>query len=119
GSKPAAPNPTAATMSAEQRLEMNTQIALLKDAWAKEAGRPRNRALAAALLRPAITGEPTSDQLLYWQIRALSALELDVYQLGWEAGAKLRALGALDSTDAKLGETMAALNSKGWLTATL
>jgi hypothetical protein len=55
------------------------------------------------------------DDLLLWQLRAASAMSLDDLMSGYEAGQKLLALGAADSTDPNLQHMLAQLRNKGWL----
>jgi hypothetical protein len=55
------------------------------------------------------------DNLLLWQLRAASAMSLDDLMSGYEAGQKLLALGAADSTDPNLQHMLAQLRNKSWL----
>lgn len=50
-----------------------------------------------------------------WLFRAVAAMALERPREGWEAGQKLIALGALDSTDPRLRSALAQLNRRKWL----
>ncbi|MGD0735570.1 MAG: hypothetical protein ABR976_10505 [Terracidiphilus sp.] len=55
------------------------------------------------------------EQLLLWQLRAASAISMNEPLAGYEAGQKLLALGAADSTDPVLQQLMGQLRNKSWL----
>jgi hypothetical protein len=94
---------------------MNTQITLLKRAWEIGEKSDRSIAIKAALDRKPPFATAAADQVQYWKLRALSALEADDPQAGWEAAQKLKDTGSLNATDPSTGELMANLNLKGWL----
>ena len=54
-------------------------------------------------------------QMLLWQLRAASAISLNEPMAGYEAGEKLLAAGAADSTDSNLQGLLAQLKNRGWL----
>jgi hypothetical protein len=55
------------------------------------------------------------EQMLLWQIRAASAINLNDADAGYEAAQKLLAVGAADSNDANLQHLLGQLKNKGWL----
>ena len=55
------------------------------------------------------------DQTLLWQLRAASAMSLNQPMEGYEAGQKLLAAGAAESTDPALQQLLGKLRNKGWL----
>jgi hypothetical protein len=58
--------------------------------------------------------QKNSDQMLLWQLRAASAISLNDPLDGYEAGQKLLAAGAADSTDSVLQQLLGQLKNKGW-----
>jgi len=54
-------------------------------------------------------------EMLLWQLRAASAISLNDPMAGYDAGQKLLAAGAADSTDANSQQLLAQLKNKGWL----
>jgi hypothetical protein len=56
-----------------------------------------------------------ADQMLIWQLRAASAISLKEPMEGYEAGTKLLAAGAMDSSDPNLQRLLAKLKVLGWL----
>jgi len=54
------------------------------------------------------------DQMLLWQLRAASAISLNDPLAGYEAGQKLLAAGAAESTDSFLQQLLGQLKNKGW-----
>lgn len=57
------------------------------------------------------------EQTLLWQLRAAAALSLNDPDEGYNAGQKLLAAGAADTSDANLLRLMAQLKNKGWFDA--
>ncbi|HXB61943.1 MAG TPA: hypothetical protein VNU94_03695 [Acidobacteriaceae bacterium] len=55
------------------------------------------------------------EQMLLWQIRAATAISLNEPMKGYEAGQKLLAAGAADSSDSNLQQLLAKLQLLGWL----
>jgi hypothetical protein len=55
------------------------------------------------------------DQTLLWQLRAASAMSLNQPMEGYEAGQKLLAAGATESSDPALQQLLGQLKNKGWL----
>ncbi len=55
------------------------------------------------------------EQMLIWQLRAASAMSLNQPMDGYEAGQKLLAAGAAESTDLALQQLLGQLKNKGWL----
>jgi hypothetical protein len=55
------------------------------------------------------------EQLLLWQLRAASAISLNDPLAGYEAGQKLLAAGAADSSDPALQQLLGQLRNKAWL----
>jgi hypothetical protein len=58
------------------------------------------------------------EQMLLWQLRGASAISLNEPMEGYEAGQKLLAAGAADSTDPNAQILLAQLKNKGWLDQT-
>jgi hypothetical protein len=55
------------------------------------------------------------DQILLWQLRAASAISLNDFVAGYDAGQKLLAARVADSTDPGSRRLLAQLKNKGWL----
>jgi hypothetical protein len=55
------------------------------------------------------------DQELLWQLRATSAISLNDPMEGYDAGQKLLAAGAADSTDPALQQLLGQIKNRGWL----
>jgi hypothetical protein len=55
------------------------------------------------------------DEMLLWQLRAASAISLNDPMVGYEAGQKLLAAGAAESSDKNLQRLLAQLNLNGWM----
>jgi hypothetical protein len=53
--------------------------------------------------------------VLVWLLRAAAAVELNRPVVGWEAGKRLKEVGAADAEDARSRRVMAMLERKGWL----
>lgn len=62
---------------------------------------------------PFLQKHPT--EMLLWQLRAASAISLDDPMAGYEAGQRLLAAGAADSSDSNLQRLLGQLKNKGWL----
>lgn len=54
-------------------------------------------------------------EMLLWQLRAASAISLNDPIAGYEAGQKLLAVGAVESSDQNLRRLLAQLNLNGWM----
>jgi mono/diheme cytochrome c family protein len=103
------------SISIQDRRILDILMLILEDA--EKAATPEDSAKAYQeyLQKSADFVVAHPEQTDIWVMRAFAAVELDEPQLGWEAGKKLRALGADTSDDAKLRRIMAMLDRKGWL----
>ena len=97
------------------RVDYNALIVL-----ARQAKQPTDLAEQTTLLKqfmdqstPFLQKHP--EQMLLWQLRGASAISLNEPMEGYEAGQKLLAAGAADSTDPNAQILLAQLKNKGWL----
>jgi hypothetical protein len=79
-------------------------------AW-KNSARPTKTSSTAP--RPSSATPPETTEA--WLLRAVAAMGTERARDGWEAGKKILALGALDSTDPRLRSALVQLNSRKWL----
>ncbi len=111
-SSPAAAAPK---LKGEDRLLLDTLNAIIDDikAASEDANRRRLMEEFLAKSKPFVAKFP--DQTNIWLMRAAAAMELNDVDSGWQAGQKLKAMGALDSDDAQTRKIMMSLNRKEWL----
>jgi hypothetical protein len=110
---PTAPSPP--VLSNADRLEINTLVSAVNQAFQIKDTAQRHQRLQSALARPVPDNAKNTAWLPYWQARALAAMDLGNYVEGWQAGNALIQLGALDSQDGSLNQIMVNLNTRGWL----
>jgi hypothetical protein len=119
---PASNQPTQPTSDASARqlsgmdkVEYNTLLELARQAQQQTDSEQQRASLMQFMGRSSAFLQKHPEQMLLWQLRAASAIGLNDAMAGYEAGQRLIASGAADSTDPNLQRLMAQLNSRGWL----
>ena len=102
-------------LSGEDRLELATLRRMTQTAATQADPMAVKMALSDVLTRSDAFVEKHPDYQPIWHLRARLAVELKLKAVGSGAGQRLKALGALTSTDGKLLATMAELSALGWL----
>ncbi|MDZ4816192.1 MAG: formylglycine-generating enzyme family protein [Verrucomicrobiota bacterium] len=104
-------------LSDEARLEWDT-LELINQKAQDTHDLPERAALLNEFIeRSTPFAKEHPQNLNIWMMRAEAALELSKPNTGWEAGQKLKSLGAMKSEDRRVRKVMALLNYKGWLNA--
>jgi hypothetical protein len=111
----ASAQPTAAQLTAMDKVEYNSLIELARQAQQTTDLQQQKASLKQFMDRSNTILQKYPDETLLWQLRAASALSLDDLMAGYEAGQKLLAAGAADSNDPNLQQLLSRLNLKGWL----
>lgn len=125
GSTSAAPSnvqPTqpAANANAEQltgmdKVDFNALIELARQAQLNTDLEQQKASLQQFMDQSSVFLRKHPDQMLLWQLRAASAISLNEPLEGFEAGQKLLAAGAADSSDPALQQLLGRIKNKGWL----
>jgi tetratricopeptide (TPR) repeat protein len=112
---PASPPPAAPKLDARARLELDTLTEMGQKAAAAPGLEEQRQAYQNLFERttPFVRDHPDITEA--WLLRAVAAMATERARDGWEAGQKLLALGALDSTDPRLRSALVQLNSRKWL----
>jgi len=110
----------AADANAEQltgmdKVDYNALIALAKQAQQTTDLDEQKKLLQQFMDQSAPFLQRHPDLTLLWQFRVISAISLNEPVLGYEAGQKLLAGGAADSSDPVLQNLLAQLRNKRWL----
>jgi formylglycine-generating enzyme required for sulfatase activity len=106
---------TSLSLSAEDRLELDTIELIARDAFQQSNGsQQRKQQLTEFLERSEIFLRRQPDIIKLWKWRANAAMELDLQQVATDACVNLCRLGILNSTSAEDRNLMATLNRKGW-----
>jgi hypothetical protein len=106
-------------ISAMDQLEIQTVLAGTQQALQISDIRMRSTRLSELLTRKVpetALNSTNSEWLVFWQARAIAALETDNLTYGWQAVQALKRLNALNSSDPQLKQLIVAANLKGWLT---
>jgi hypothetical protein len=112
---PPAPNPNSMQLTGMDKLEYNTLLELARQAQQQTDSEQQRASLGQFMGRSSAFLQKYPEQMLLWQLRAASAISLNDAMAGYEAGQRLIAAGAADSTDPNLQRLLAQLNSRGWL----
>ena len=114
GPPAAGPSQPAAALTGMDKIEYNSLILL-----ARQAQQAPDLEQQKALLKqftdlsgPFLQKHP--ERILLWQIRVVSAMDLNDPVSGYEAGQGLVAAGAADSDDPNLQQLLVQINLKGW-----
>jgi hypothetical protein len=99
------------------KVEYNSLIELARQAQQTTDLEQQKTLLQQFMDQSGVFLQKHPDQTLLWQLRAASALSVDDLMAGCEAGQKLLAAGAADSSDPNLQQLLSKLNLKGWLGA--
>ena len=117
GSQPAQPaaNANAAQLTGMDKVEYNGLIVLARQAQQSTDLDDQKKLMKRFMDQSAPFLRKHPEQLLIWQLRAASAVSLNEPMEGYEAGQKLLAAGAADSSDPALLQLLGQLNNNGWL----
>lgn len=115
GAAPPTTDTNAAHLTGMEKVEYNSLIELARQAQQMTDLEQQKTLLQKFMAEsgPFMVKHP--DEMLLWQLRAVSALSLNDPIAGYEAGQRLLAAGAADSNDPKLQHLIAQLNLEGWL----
>jgi heme-degrading monooxygenase HmoA len=114
-SDPSVANSNEEQLTGMEKVDYNALIELARQAQ-QDADLDQQKALLERFMDqsgPFLQKHP--NQMLLWQLRAASALSLDDVFAGSDAGQKLLAAGAADSTNPNLEHLISQLKLKGWL----
>lgn len=115
--QPAGPaaNANVEHLTGMDKVDYNTLIILAQQAQQTADLDEQKRLLREFMDQSSVFLQKHPDQMLLWQLRAASAISLNEPMWGYEAGQKLLAAGAADSSQLDLQRLLAQLNVKGWL----
>jgi hypothetical protein len=97
------------------KVDYNALIDLVRQAQQTTDLTEQTRLLDQFMEQSSVFLRQHPNQLLLWQLRAVSAITLDQPMIGYEAGQKLLAAGAAESNDSSLLSLLGQLKNKGWL----
>jgi hypothetical protein len=120
GSQPVQPpqpaaEPNAAQLSGMDKVDYNALIQLMRQAQQTTDLDEQRKLLQQFMDQSSGFLQKHPEQLRIWQLRVVSAVSLNEPLEGYEAGQKLLAAGAADSSDPVLQQLLAQLKNKGWL----
>jgi protein-disulfide isomerase len=110
----ASPQP-ASNLAGMDKVDYNALIELARQAEETTDLTAQKKLLQQFMDQSAALLQKHPGQMLLWQLRAASAISLDDPVAAYEAGQKLIAAGAADSSDTNLQRLLAQLKNKGWL----
>ncbi|MGB8583121.1 MAG: thioredoxin domain-containing protein [Candidatus Sulfotelmatobacter sp.] len=108
-------NANAGQLTGMDKVEYNSLIELARQARQTTDLAEQTKLLKQFMDRTSVFLQKHPDQMQLWQLRAVSAIILNDPMAGYDAGQRLIASGAADSTDPNLERLLAQLNNKGWL----
>ncbi len=97
------------------KVDYNALIELAREAQQNTDLKQQKQSLQQFMDQSGSFLQKHPDQMLLWQLRAASAINLNDPMAGYEAGQKLVAAGAVDSNDGNLQQLLAQLRNKDWL----
>ncbi len=113
------PQPTASTTATQltgmEKVDYNALIILARQAQQNTDLEQQKASLNQFMDQSNSFLQKHPTEMLLWQLRAASAISLNDPMAGYDAGQKLLAAGAADSTDANSQQLLAQLKNKGWL----
>jgi hypothetical protein len=117
GSAPAVPTPeaTARRLAGADQLDYEALIELAHQAQQTTDLAEQTRLLQQFMEMSAAFLQKHPEQLLLWQVRAASAVSLNLPMAGYDAAQHLLAAGAMESSDPNLHQLLAKLKLLGWL----
>ena len=110
-----ATNPNPMQLTGMDKVEYNTLLELARQAQEQADPEQQRVSLGQFMGRSGEFLQKHPDQILLWQLRAAAAISLNDAIGGYEAGQRLIASGAADTTDPNLQRLLAQLNGRGWL----
>jgi hypothetical protein len=108
-------NASAAQPTGMDRVEYNSLIELARQAQQTTDLEQQNALLKQFMDKSHAFLQKYPNEMLLWQLRAASAMSLHEADAGYEAGQKLLADGAADSSNPNLQQLLSKLNLEGWL----
>ena len=105
----------ASNLSGMDRVDYNALIELGRRAQQTTDLEQQNAALKKFMTASGLFLQKHPTEVVLWQLRVVSAISLNDPMAGYEAGQKLLAAGAADSTDPNLQHLLAQLKNQGWL----
>src|ERR1039458_5561315 len=114
-STPPASIATATQLSGMDKVDYNAMIELARQAQQNTDLDQQKKLLKQFMDQSSSFLQKHPDEMLLWQLRVASAMSLNDLTSGYEAGQKLLAMGAADSTDPNMQRMFAQLKNKGWL----
>jgi len=111
--------PTASTkgepLAGMDNVDYNALIELARQAQQTTDLEQQNASLRQFMTDSGLFLQKHPNEMLLWQLRVASAISLNDPMAAYEAGQKLIAAGAADSSDTNLQRLLAQLKNKGWL----
>lgn len=109
------PKTNPAPLTGMDKVDYNALIELARQAQHTADLDEQKKLLKQLMAQSSTFLQKHPDQTLLWQLRAASAMSLNQPMEGNEAGQKLLAAGAAESTDPALQQLLGQLKNKGWL----
>lgn len=108
-------NANAAPLAGMDKVDYNALLELVRQAQQTTDLPQQTKLLQQFMDQSALFLQKHPMEMLLWQLRAASAISVNDPMPGYEAGQKLLAMGAADSSDPNLQQLLAQLRNKGWL----
>jgi hypothetical protein len=112
---PAATDTTATQLTGIDKVEYNALIELARQARQDTDLEQQKASLKQFMKDSDLFLQKYPNEILLWQLRAISAISLNDIVAGYDAGQKLLAMGATDSSDPANLAILVQLKNKGWL----
>jgi hypothetical protein len=106
---------TTEQLTGMDKVDYNALIELVRQAQQSTDLPQQTTLLTQYMDQSALFLQKHPEQMLLWQLRAVSAISLNSPLAGFEAAQKLLAAGAADSNDPKLQQLLAKLKLLGWM----
>jgi hypothetical protein len=97
------------------KVDYSALVVLVRQAQQTDDLSQQNTLLRQFMDQSALFLQKHPNEMILWELRAESAISLNDPMPGYEAGQKLLAAGAADSSDTNLQQLLAQLKNKGWL----
>jgi hypothetical protein len=105
----------AAQLTGMDKVDLNALLLLARQAQQTTDLDEQRKLLKQFMDQSSAFLDKHPEQTMLWQLRAASAISLNDPMAGYEAGQKLLAAGAADSTDPAVQQLLVQLRNKGWL----
>jgi hypothetical protein len=110
----ASPQP-ASNLTGMDKVDYNALIELARQAQQTTDLEQQNASLKQFMTDSGLFLRKHPNEMVLWQLRVAAAISLNDPMAAYEAGQKLIASGAADSSDTNLQRLLAQLKNKGWL----